>query len=219
MLLLVRHLESNKNIMKQFSSVDDDEILTNNGMLIGDEVAQDIDFFVNNSGFCVDKIYCANSIRAKETAHVIASKLGVKICAYKELCSNNSGNLRGKSEIEAEIINPVFMKQLKLFRAGIYSSYDFAKVANRENKRDFEKRVNECLDEIIKNDTGSLRIIVLHHSSLTAAIINIARKLYNYPENYYGHVACELGHLYLISKDEIVLCNEPSGALREVRIV
>lgn len=218
MLLILRHVESTKNYRKQFSSLEDDEELTSDGLCMGHEVAENIATFIDVNSFDVKKIYCANSARAIETAKIIADKLGVKICAFNDLCSNNSGALRGKSESEAQVINPMFMKQLKLFRAGIYSSYDFVNVTNREDKRDFETRVNLCLENILTQDIGSLKIVVLHHSSLTAAIIYVARKFYNYPKEFYGHVACSLGHVYLID-DDFLLCNEPASSLKEIELL
>lgn len=219
MLLILRHLESKKNTNKQFSSIGDLEELTPSGLSLGYEIAQHIVAFVDSHSYYVKRIYCANSIRAIKTANIIADKLNIETFAIDELRSNNSGILRGKSEAEAKELNPIFMKQLKLFRAGIYSSYDFVNISNREDKHDFEKRVNICLEEILKRDLGTLKIIVLHHSSLTAAVIHFARKFYNYPESFYGHVACDLGNIYLISDRDIVLCNEPASALGGVKIL
>ena len=214
MLLLMRHLESTKNTCKQFSSVDNCEGLTSNGQVNGYNIAVSIENFVKTHNYTVNKIYCANSTRALETAKIIADRLEVGICAFNELLSNNSGVLRGKSETEACEMNPAFIKQLQLYRAGIFSSYDFVQVINREDKHCFEKRVNNCLDKILNNDPSTLKIVVLHHSSLTAVIIKYARKFYNYPKTHYGHVACELGNMYLISDEEIILCNTPASELR-----
>ena len=49
-------------------------------------------------------------------------------------------------------------------------------------------------------------------------MINYARKFYNYPSNFYGHVACDLGNVYLINNDEIVLCNEPPEKLLSIEL-
>lgn len=216
MLLLLRHLESNKNMQKQFSSSKDLEELTPKGLELGRNIASNIEEFIHTNNLRIEKVYCANSKRAVETAGIIAARMDVGICALDELRSNNSGELRGKSEVEAKRINPTFMKQLSLFRAGIFSSYDFVKVFDREDKHEFEIRVTRCLEKITAEDPNSLKIVVLHHSSLTAAVIYFARKFYNYPNTFYGHVACELGHIYLINETDIVLCNEPACALSEV---
>lgn len=214
----MRHLESEKNILSKFSSVDDVEQLTPEGIKLGKDVAKAIYHFIVSNDLSVKNVYCANSRRAKLTATYIAEVLGVNTMPFNELRSNNSGALKGKAEGEAWEINPLFMKQLSLFRAGIFSSYDFVKVREREDKREFERRVMQCIENILKNDDGTLQIFVLHHSSLTATIINYARKYYNYPMSFYGHVACELGNIYLINNKEILLCNESANKLLEIKI-
>lgn len=218
MLLIMRHLESEKNVSKRFSSVDDEEYLTQVGKQQGNYIANVIFKFVTSNNLSVSHIYCANSKRAQLTASLIAEMLNVDVKAFDNLRSNNSGELKGKSESEAWNLNPIFMKQLRLFRAGIYSSYDFVKIEKREDKHEFEKRVMECIHNILTTDNSSLQIIVLHHSSLTALIIYFARKYYHYPDSFYGHVACDLGNIYLINEKEILLCNETVEALLELPI-
>lgn len=217
-LLIMRHLESEKNILNQFSSTDDIEQLTTEGLKQGEKAAKAIYDFTLSNGLSVTNVYCANSKRAKLTATYIAKVLGVNIMAYNELRSNNSGELKGKAESEAWEINPLFMKQLSLFRAGVFSSYDFVRVREREDKHEFECRVMQCIKNILKIDNGTLQVIVLHHSSLTATVIYYARKYYNYPMSFYGHIACELGNIYLINNKEILLCNESASKLLEVKI-
>ena len=219
MLLIMRHFESEKNLRNQFSSTDDLECLTIGGKLQGIRVAETIDRFVKENSLTVTSVYCANSERAKLTALYLADRLGVSIKAYDNLRSNNSGSLKGKNEIEAQKSNPIFMKQLKLFRAGIFSSYEFVKVLEREDKHAFEQRVIQCINNIVACDTGTLQIIVLHHSSLTAAVIHFAREFYHYPVSFYGHVACELGNCYLINQDDILLCNEPASELLKIKVL
>lgn len=218
MVLFLRHFESFKNVYKQFSSDKDDQNLTEFGRNQVIEASQAISQFVNQNSLVVTKVCCANSIRAKLTASFIAEKLSVPCFPFDELRSNNSGALRGKSEIEARSIHPIFMKQLDLFRSGLYSSYDFEKMFGREDKHDFEKRVNKCIQEQIANDKGNLHIFVLHHSSITAAMIDVARRLYGYPDSFYGHVVCELGNCFLVNNKDILLCNEKTTKLMEINV-
>lgn len=218
LILFIRHLESVKNILGCFSSEDDLESLTEQGKEKGKRIASVICDFVRKNSMEVHNIYCANSERAKITAKIIGQELKVDIKCFDELRSNNSGILKGKTEEESNRINPIFMHQLKLFRAGIFSSYNFVKIDEREDKHDFEQRVDKCIKKIMEDKDESLKIIVLHHSSITAAIINIARKLYGYPSDYYGYVACEFGNIYLVSSEEIILCNDPAERLLTVEI-
>ena len=211
LVLVMRHLESQKNVSKTFSSLNDHEKLTLDGEMTGKKIANDIYEFVKAHDLKVKNVYCANSNRAISTAKIIAELLSVDIRSFDELRSNKSGTLLGKSEQEAASINPLFVHQLKLFRAGLFSSYNFVNVYQREDKHDFEKRVMNCVASIINDDTEELKIIVLHHSSLTATMINIARKIYSYPTDFYGHVACELGNIFLWNSKEILLCNESTS--------
>ena len=213
MIILIRHLESTKNIKSSFSSLYDDEVLTEDSIKKGLILADSIFGYAHANNLCVNHIYCANSNRAISTASFIANKFNVDVNSYEELRSNNSGELLGKTELEAKRINPQFIHQLKLFRAGIFSSYDFVKVNEREDKHVFEQRVNLCINGILQDRSETLKVIVLHHSSLTAAVIRFARDFYGYPHDYYGHVSCELGNIYLINNNGIVLCNEPATSL------
>ena len=215
-ILLLRHFESKKNINRSFSSKDNQEVLTEYGINVGKNVAQNIFDYIKNKEHVVERIYCADSIRAKQSAQIIANKIGVSIETDKNLLSNNSGQLLGKTENEAVRINPLFMEQLKLYRTGIFSSYDFVKVFEREDKHEFEQRVNNSMQNILYDGFETLKIVVLHHSSLTAFIIDFARKNYNYPDNFYGRVDCDLGNVFLLNDDKILLCNEPSNKLLSV---
>lgn len=212
-IILLRHFESEKNINTSFSSTENDELLTEQGIKMGEFIAENINDYVIHNHHVVHSVYCADSKRAVHSAEIIASQLNVDVRSFKDLTSNNSGQLLGKTEYEAMQINPEFMYQLKLYRAGLYSSYDFVKVYERENKKDFENRVNMCVSNILLDKTETLKIIVMHHSSLTAFMINFARKYYNYPINFYGHVDCSLGNIYLLDNNKIILCNESSKNL------
>lgn len=219
MIILVRHLESTKNISSSFSSINDDEALTPQSIDNGSILAHSIFKFANTNNLHINNIYCANSKRAISTANIIANEFKVGVKSFEDLRSNKSGSLLGKTEHEAKQINPMFMHQLKLFRAGIYSSYDFVKVYEREDKHDFEKRVNLCINSILQDKSETLKVIVLHHSSITAAVIHFAREFYGYPTNFYGHVSCELGNIYLINNNNIILCNEPATHLLTLEMV
>lgn len=216
MILLIRHLESTKNINKSFSSHNDNEEITQNGFEKGIELSDSIHQFMKKNGLRTSCVYCANSQRAILTAKLIANELNIGIKPFDELRSNKAGALEGKSEMEALNLNPLFMHQLKLFRTGIFSSYNFVKMDAREDKHHFENRVNKCVDSILCKRNDTLTIIVLHHSSITAAVIRFARELYSYPKDFYGHIDCELGHLFLIDSNNIILCNESPIKLLDI---
>jgi broad specificity phosphatase PhoE len=210
-LMILRHLESIKNIKKLFSSDSDDFTLTEAGVEKGKVLAKAIRSYIDSHGLSCSKIHIAKSERARRTAELIYNEIGkVNIIEWDKLRSLNSGALRGKTEKEAEELNPKFMEQLRLFRCGLFNSYEYEK-SLREDRREFEKRVLFCIEQILEDKLDSLKIVIVHHSTLQAIMIHFARLFYNYPTNFYGKVDCELGNFYLINitdrNSTIELCN------------
>lgn len=200
-ILLMRHLESTKNINKSFSSSNNMEELTSDAINKGKILAKQMQLFIEQNNYIVNNIYCAKSERGLQTATLFATTLGAKVVECENLISTKSGVLRGKTEKEAQNICPQYVKELALFRAGIFSAYDFSEVPDKENKEIFEYRVVTELKNIINNtEKEDLKVIVLHHSSLTAAVIYFARKCLNYPKNHYGLVVADYGNVYWINE-------------------
>lgn len=202
-ILLIRHLESEKNINNRFSTPENKEHLTDGAKQEGTELAKSIKKFIFNHKLNVDSIYCADSARAVETAEIMATSLSIKVVAFEDLLSTKTGILQGKNEDEAKDICPKYIEELELFRAGIFSAYNFTKVPNKEDKYVFETRVTNRIENIMCNETKEdVKIIVLHHSSLTAAVIYFARKCLNYPMDYYGLVVANYGGIYWIHSED-----------------
>lgn len=208
-LLILRHLESEKNETKSFSSDEDSFPLTAAGRIAGKPLAMAIKKYIDSCSLNCSKIHIAKSTRARETAEILMSEIGNReIVEWEDLRSTNGGIVRGLSEKEAEQADPTFMAQLRLFRCGLFSSYNFEK-GQREDKRKFEKRVSDSINEILKDDKDSLKIVIVHHSTLTAIMIHYARLFYGYPNDFYGKVDCGLGCFYLIDLDAkcVEFCN------------
>jgi len=193
LLLLLRHPESLKNVHNQFSSDTDDELLTSKGMEECLRISEGIRSIISDMNLSCKSIYCANSIRSIETAKVIARALDVSITIEEALRSTKPGVLAGQTEAEARKSNPLFIAQLDLYRAGLFNSYDFNVAQNKEPKRSFEKRVLDCLDKILLDETETIKVVIAHRASLTGILINFARQYYNYPTNFYGYVKLDLG--------------------------
>jgi broad specificity phosphatase PhoE len=192
-------MESAKNINKNFSSAIDDEPLTIEGKekasLAGDAIYD----YLRRNRFSCSCIHTANSLRAIQSAEAIQSVINAPdIRIWNELRSTNSGVLRGRTEEEATNSNPLFMQQLKLYRCGLYSSYGFEHINDKENKKSYEEKVMLRYNKIIKESKDDVVLFVVHHSPLTAILINLARQFYQYPLNFYGKVDCELGNYYLL---------------------
>lgn len=196
-LILIRHTESEKNVNNQFSSETDSESLTDFGRQECSIIANDISDFMSRNNLTCNNVYSANSVRAIDTAKIIADKLSVKVQVEEALRSTKPGSLTGKSEAEAIKTNPEFIEQLYLFRNGLFNAYDFKVAENKEPKKDFEKRVLKCFDEIVADESESMKIISAHRSSITCILMELAKKYYNYPSNMSGHVLLDLGKISL----------------------
>lgn len=197
-LILIRHTESLKNVNNQFSSETDSESLTELGKQECSIIANDISDFMSKNNLTCNNVYTANSVRAIDTAKIIADKLSAKVQVEEALRSTKPGSLTGKSEAEAIKSNPEFIEQLYLFRNGLFNAYDFKVAENKEPKKDFERRVLRCLDEILSDESESIKIISAHRSSITGILLEFAKRYYNYPTNFSGHILLDLGKLSLV---------------------
>lgn len=201
-IFLFRHFESIKNTQVSFSSLDDREELTENGILYGKKVAADLRKIVKLKGLNVKKIYCANSVRAIKSAKLVAAELSedVQIVRLEELLSTKSEDIMGKTKDEVRKVNPLFIQELSLYDAGIFNAYDFHREVGKKEKQEYEQKVFKCIEQIINNDEKEdVKIICMHNSSITAAIINFARKLYCYPMDFYGKIIADNGKMFWFS--------------------
>lgn len=220
-LILIRHTESLKNVKNQFSSETDSESLTELGKKECSLIAEDISEFMSRKKLTCKRVYSANSVRAVDTAKIIADKLGAKVQIEEALRSTKPGSLTGKSEDEAIKTNPEFIEQLYLFRNGLFNAYDFKVAENKEPKKDFEKRVLKCLNEILADESESIKIISAHRSSITCILLEFAKRYYNYPSNMSGHVLLDLGKVSLAetttdNKWKITKVNFTSSELKTI---
>jgi len=201
-LLLIRHTESEKNINNQFSSENDDEKLTFEGKKEAVYLAYQIRQFIESNKLSCKNIYSANSARARGTARIVANELHLNLCFEDALRSTKPGFLSGKSEEEAQKSNPEYMKQLELFRKGLYNAYDFSVAEGKEPKKEFEKRVSDYIKNILSDESENIKIIIAHRSSITSILMEFARKYYNYPTNFSGYVQLDLGYISLLKRDK-----------------
>lgn len=222
-IFLLRHFESVKNTQVTFSSIDDKEELTENGVIQGKSISNNLRQILELKGLTAKNIYCAKSVRAQRSADLIASTLSgnVQVQAFNELLSTKSKDILGKTKKQVMKNNPEFIRQLSLYDAGIFSSYDFHREVGRDLKIEYEKKVCECIEKIVKNDVKeNVKIICLHNSSITAAVINIARKLCKYPKDYYGKVIADNGKFFWIHEEnnekKFIVANCESEILLEM---
>lgn len=205
-VFLLRHFESEKNVNDRLSGTDN-EGLTEYGR-------QECKLFSECLKKCCDqndvkftRINSANSKRAQETSKIIGKAFHISnINYYEELRSTNAGRIAGKSVREIQEEDPFFSKHYELYRKGVLDLYYFDnnwKDELKESKKNFENRVIQCFESIIKEYDMSREILLIaHRASITAILIYIARKIGVYPENFYGNVESSIGGLSCVSLNE-----------------
>ena len=199
-LLLIRHLESSKNIRETFSSSSEDEPLTEIARTDLTSWSHLVCQWVHMTRATVAQVYSTASIRAEDTAASIAKGLGVPVMCYQRLRSTHPGSLAGRSADDARMSNPEFMEQLHLYRKGLFNSYDFTVADSKEPKRSFEERIASCLDEILNVPAEELKIVVAHRAPITAVLMAVARSAYQYPRDFFGYVELTLGYASLLER-------------------
>lgn len=149
------------------------------------------------------EIFSANTVRAYNTAKEIAKKWNASIEVVDEFKSlKNSKKLVGLPESEAQKVDAVFMNELALNRAGIFNAYKHTSNFSEEIIKEHEMVAYEKYLEITKRIETDVVIIVLHHSSLTDIIINLAREYYGYPLNFYGVINADFCHIFLFDNEK-----------------
>ncbi|MCB0536564.1 MAG: histidine phosphatase family protein [Bacteroidetes bacterium] len=199
-IILLRHFESDKNIANRFSSSIDTDSLS----IISDDYIKlySQNLLIINSYFAIEEIHCSDSLRAFNTAKIITNKLPYKkIIKHKEFISIKYKS-EGISEEDAIRIDPKFIQGLNLYRKGLYSSYDIKTPIGSESVHDFEVRVINCFNSILRKNNSQIYLFVLHRSPITSILINIAREYYNYPKNFFGFIELDLGKGSLLMEDD-----------------
>lgn len=204
-IFLLRHFESEKNV-KDTMSNNDEEKLTLKGKKECKRFSYLFKKFCVEKNFQISEISAVDSCRAQETANIISSVFeDMEVKCYSALRSTNAGNLAGKSLNDIQKEDPFFSKHYSLYRKGLLNLYfldEHWSDTKKESKRDFEKRVMNCFDEIIREKKSDDILIVGHRASITAILINIARKIGLYSDDFYGSVDVSLGLLSWITLSE-----------------
>lgn len=210
-LVLLRHLESEKNVENRFSSTNIDRRF---GLSqIGHRQAQAYNELLHAYSNNLDNVvvYYSESLRSEETAKEVFSDLNVQIKCIGGIVSSKSGIAQGISSGEAYNKYPEYSEDLYRYRCGLLSVYDFRKLDGRESKRDYEKRVVKSITRVINNELNKeIIFIIMHHSSITSAIIHFARQYLGYPSDFYGYIRSNFGNGYLVDTctKSIQLCDE-----------
>lgn len=200
-ILFIRHVETTKNLYKEFSKDDDEDSLTKLGKKQAFQLVSFIKKMIEIKNLKTPRIYTSNSNRTHDTAYIISSKLKIEISPIHGLTSYKMGEIGGLTEFESEKRYPIFFNQLKLYRNGLLNSYAIDYPPYSENPLQFEKRVENGIKKILLNKLEDLKIVILHRSVLTATYINFARQYHNYPIDFYGFVPIDNGCVTLLELD------------------
>ena len=197
-LILFRHVDTDKNVLSRFSDTQLGESITEEGYRQLKEISDSISQLRNSAGFKVDKIFCSPSSRSKQSAAALAEELGIGISVLTDFDSINSGSLAGRTEQEAKAIAPTFLKQLALYRSGLFSSYNIELPSDAESVMAFESRIQKQLVQLLVQETSEVVLIFSHRSPITAALLYFARKFQKYPSDFYG-ARSHLGSFIMVS--------------------
>lgn len=222
-LIILRHAESEKNIKHRLSSDAKSEKLTVRGITQANYMGQHIDAFLKNNNLRVKNIYCSSSIRAIETAEIIAKQLNANIESCEEFKSFSVGDYAGKSERCIKKIYPDFINNLSLYRKSLVNSYDIIYKGTKETLQEYESKVKERLQSILlNNENENCKVVIMHRSAFTATLIDIARLNYGYPKDFYGYVQINFGTVSVVkiyeNKAEFILACSHSRSLLDTFI-
>jgi broad specificity phosphatase PhoE len=198
-IAILRHAESEKNINKSFSHDSHSEPITSLGCDQALKIGQSLFLYCQQNYLTNVQIHSSKSQRANSTATIIANCFGVGFKEHPEFRSiTTDKHLMGKTEDEVKQADPVFTTQLELYRSGLFNAYHYQTVANNLKNGEYERQVIDKFYEILNDAEEGMIVYILHHSSITAVLIEIARQSCYYPNDYYGHVKADVGNLYLL---------------------
>lgn len=197
-LLFIRHVETTKNLKKEFSKDHKTDELTIAGKMQANNLVSFLKKSLATHKLKMQFIYTSECFRAIDTGIIISRELNIPLLQIKGLSSFNLGELGGLSEKETQIKFPLFYKQLTLYRNGLLNSYEINYPADAERPFAFETRVQTGIKRLLEDQTEDLKIVILHRSVLTATYIYFARAYHNYPKNFYGFVPINNGSITLL---------------------
>ena len=162
-IYLVRHGENKANITKEFSYKKVDYPLTAKGVIQAQQTAE---YFKDKH---IDEIYSSPLRRARETAEIIASALGLKVVVMENFREVNVGVLEGRPPDAANwaIHNQVI--------ADWYNNRPETAFPGGENYIQVLNRMREGMQRVVSNNSGKNIVIVAHGGIITATMREICQ--------------------------------------------
>ena len=171
-IYLIRHSESIDDIENCYGGIADFD-LTENGKSKVKEYSKQID------SYRIEKIYSSPYKRAYQTAQILNKNINVELKIVDDNRELNSHGIRSgvNKELAKDIFSYVFQKE-EYKNTGYYLGKTFL---GGEDIEEFDKRVKEAINFIIRDSEGLNSIaIVTHggvHRSIFKNILNINKKI------------------------------------------
>src|SRR6266508_3785156 len=160
-IFLLRHGESVDDIEDAYGGIADFP-LTDNGRSTAQELANKL----SSSG--IEVLYSSPYRRASETAEIVSKVLGCQIKTIKNLRERNSyGVLSGINKAKAKEIFRGVLSSLT-GKPGDYYSEEL--VAGAESVTEFDSRVKEAFEDIVKDANHHGVIGIVTHGNVTRSI-------------------------------------------------
>lgn len=207
----MRHVESTKNVSSRTASLQP-EPLTDNGHALAKVIAQPLADLCSSVGRRV-LVVASDTDRATGTARPIADGLGLTVRLDSRLRSILIPETAGLAEPELERLHPRSAAQLRLYRSGLFNSYNMELVGPHVPA--FEEQVISALNDWTQRGQNDIVVVVAHRSVITAALMQVARQCGYIPHGFYGYVPLAEGCASLVRwgrHAEILFVNEAPGA-------
>lgn len=197
MYVLVRHVESVKNLKQCYSSQSGSEGLTAVGQAQVGEVVNTVERLWRGRQARAAVVLSAPAVRAEQTARPISDRLSCPQIRVDALAPLTAEGISGRSINEVHGAQPRLGTAVSLYRAGLLSGELVPWPAGA--LKDLYARVIEaaCSMEIESN----FRIVVAHKSTLTALAIFLMRERGGYPSEYYGYLDIPPASVIAISRN------------------
>jgi broad specificity phosphatase PhoE len=149
-LLLVRHGETDWNRDGRWQGGSDTSLND-----LGREQAQALAEQLDGS---IDVVYSSDLARARETAEIVAAKLGLEVRVDARLRERSFGSWEGLTTSEIE---DRFADSHRRWREGVGAGADDA-----ETFEDFSARVNDFLADVLRLHPGENVLVISHGGSI-----------------------------------------------------
>lgn len=182
-IYVVRHGEAEFNAKRMIGGTFEPNPLTPEGRKQALKLAKSIE------NIQIDKIYSSDLSRAKQTAQIIASKMGLPIEIEKLLRERSWGSLQGKTFEEAKRIYPESFKKEGEIEGD--EAFEFRYVKDMESLGEAVLRFKRFLEMVISEQQGKTILAVSHFDIIVGYLVYLGlgsyQKLMNEHFDHAGH--------------------------------